>query len=280
MLLSIVVPVYGGLVDLLKCIGSLAKTYNPGQAEIILVDDCSVDFDLMDLRRYINLPPKVFRNEKNMGFSYTCNRGAQEAEGDNILFLNSDIQVMPNWFEPLIAMLWQEPKAGIVGPKLVFPPTIHKGKDETGKETQVMDPLAIQSCGGLFDKGKGPFHRYLGWNADDWRVNRAEKVAWTTGAALMIRKDDFLNAGGFDQSYIRGYFEDVDLCMKVRLELGKEIWYCPTSVMTHAVGHSTVVHSPEEQRLLAEIFMENSRLFHSKWNDKIVPDTDAVYVNY
>lgn len=172
------------------------------------------------------------------------------------MILNQDtVALMPGWAGDIFRLFGVPVfNVGLVGPKLLF------GNG------------AIQSCGGLFDAGKGPYHRYLGWqDKDDRRVNRTEIVKWTTGAAMMLRTEDFWACGGLDESYRRGYFEDVDLCMKVRFNLGKEIWYCAEAEFGHDPGSTG--GNPE-------FFMANSRLFHSRWDSKIIPDTQQVFVNF
>jgi GT2 family glycosyltransferase len=217
------------------------------------MDDHSPDYNLME----IPLPNGLLkgRTEQNYGFAGNCNLGAQHAPGDVLLFLNQDCRVYenrPGWLEAMIDVL-ERPNVGIVGPRLVF------GNG------------AVQSVGGLFDGAKGPYHRDLGWaNPFDRRLSLPERVSWTTGAALMIRRADFLKVGGFDMGYQGGYFEDVDLCMKVQTQLGKEVWYCPGATFVHDVGSTG--GNPK--------FMENSRRFHALWDQHIEPDTSFVMVGY
>lgn len=153
---------------------------------------------------------------------------------------------------------FDNPAVGIVGPKLVFP-----GKDGA--------PDVIQSCGGLYGANKGPYHRMIGWLADDWRVNEPGRVSWTTGAALAIRRELFVQVGGFDVRYKRGYFEDTDLCMKAT-QAGHTIQYEPRACFEHDTGTSGGVPG--------EVFRDNSLLFHKLWDDKIVPDSKFSFVNF
>ena len=234
-----------------------------GRLEIIVQDDASDNFNAAEL---IGPPASVAVNEHNLGFAGNCNAGAARASGDILLFLNQDTKAHENWFEPLMEM-FEARMIGIVGPKLIF-----SNKDvHRLNETQVKIEYSIQSCGGLYDAGKGPYHRYLGWATDDWRVNCSERISWTTGAALAIRRELFYKVGGFDIAYERGYFEDVDLCEKVKAE-SYEVWYCPNSVFEHSVASTGGIP--------AHIFKANSLRFHERWNDKITPDTTAIHVNY
>ena len=184
---SIIIPVYNQLPFLLKCIQSLTVTANPAEVELILVDDCSTEFNLTEL---MGAPFKVSRNQQNIGFSATCNKGAMQATASLLFILNSDTLARPNWLAPMVKA-FDDDTVGIVGPKLTFPNLPEYGQGAGG----------IQSCGGLFDAGKGPYHRYLGCAPDYRLANKPEFVSWTTGAAIMTRRDLFLKLGGFDEGY-------------------------------------------------------------------------------
>lgn len=202
---------------------------------------------------------KPARNRTNAGFARNCNLAVERAQGEYVCFVNQDcLALHPGWADAMLDVFLTRENVGVVGPKLIFPPERGGG---------------IQSCGGLFDGQKGPYHRFLGWrNIEDWRVSTTEPVSWVTGACLMVRREDFVALGGFDwQTYIRGYFEDVDLCMKVRRRLEKTIWYCAEACFRHEVGSSggNATH-----------FRQNSVKFHARWDAHIEPDTQFVYVDY
>jgi len=234
-----------------------------GTLEILVQDDCSPD---VDPREFLGGVFNCVRNEKNLGFAGNCNAGAARAKGEILLFLNQDTKARPGWIEPLLET-FDNPRVGIAGPKLV----IDKPVVSDGYDTLRMPYEVIQSCGGLYDAGKGPYHRYLGYSADYWAVNKLEKVSWTTGAALAIRRDVFFKVGGFDIGYERGYFEDCALCEDVKA-LSYEIWYQPKSVFEHTVGSTGGVPP--------HVFKANSMRFHYKWDNFIVPDTNVIHVNY
>ena len=197
----------------------------------------------------------VNRNEVNLGFAGNCNAAAQAIEADYLIFANQDCKALERgWVEAMLQVFIDHPDAGIVGPRLMF------------------DNGSVQSVGGFFDAGKGPYHRWLGWsNAHDPRISTTMEVSWITGACLMIRREDFLKCGGFNGAvYEGGYFEDVDLCLKMRIEHNKTVWYCAEATLVHGVGSTG--GNPK--------FMTNSARFHAIWDKYIEPDSPFVYVNF
>lgn len=212
--------------------------------------------DVVSVIRDLHMPALVEKNAANLGFAGNNNAGALRAHGDIILFLNQDTRAHDGWFDPLMSM-FDEPLVGIVGCKLVF--------KDTG------DGEKIQSCGGLYDSRKNPYHRYFGYNADDWRVNQTERVSWTTAGGLAIRRSLFYELHGFDVGYERGYWEDTDLCEATK-QRGYQIWYCPHSVFEHDVGSSGGVPT--------HIFRKNMMRFHTRWDSFIVPDTNVIMMNW
>ena len=262
MRLSVVIPAYESLVDVLSCLTSL-QMYASRQIDIefIVADDASPTTFFPAL-----LPPcaaKTVRAPVNQGFAGNCNLGASFAEGDVIFFVNQDVFAMGedinklpfsvNW-DIALAKAFDNAAVGIVGAKLVFP---------DGK---------IQSAGGLYDAHCQPFHRCLGYGDHRyWEVNTPETVSWVTGASLAIRKPLFEQVGGFDTEYVGGYFEDTALCEKVK-ECGASVWYEPTCRLVHRVGTSG--GNP--------LFAQNAQRFKAAWVDtgKVKPDTHAIKANW
>lgn len=262
---SIIIPAYRRPDMLLLCLDEIARTLSLSSFEVIVQDDASLDMDYLDIVRHsekLSFPVRVGRNKANVGFPANCNIGASKATGEYLVFLNQDCFAYEHdWLDYMLEVFEQE-NVGIVGPKLIFPP----GTKGAGR---------IQSCGGLFDVNKGPFHRHLGIkDILHPYVNTTKRVSWTTGAALMIRKAAFEAVGGFDETYGIGYFEDVDLCLKVKKELHKDTWYCAEAVLFHSVGSA---YDPERH---GNVFLKNSKLFHDRWDEFIVPDVADVKVDY
>ncbi len=215
-LVSVVIPVYNQLHYTLACLRALAETVGEVPVEIIVVDDCSAEDQTAEVL------PRVeglvyLRNERNLGFVGSCNRGAAEARGAYLFFLNNDTQVQPGWLEPLLQQFERRPQTGLVGSQLVYP---------DGR---------LQESGGIV------FSDASGWNVgrfeqpDDPRYNHARQVDYCSGAAILLPRALFEQLGGFDPVYAPAYYEDTDLAFKVR-EAGREVWVQPASRVVHFEG--------------------------------------------
>jgi len=117
--LSVIIPSYNALQCLIPCLRSMITTGmeagRAGRLQLIVQDDCSDQFDVMEC---VGLPIEAERNAVNLGFAGNCNAGAKRAKGDVLFFLNQDTRALNDWFAPLMSM-FDDPNVGIVGPKLV-----------------------------------------------------------------------------------------------------------------------------------------------------------------
>lgn len=236
MTLSVIIPAYNKPSELIDCINTLGATGVLAN-ELIVNDDASPDFDL---RKFVGTFCE--RNPHNLGFAGNVNQAAKRASRDILAIINQDVSATPErsqGWDAALVNAFADPQVGIVGARLLFP---------NG---------AIQSAGGLFDVTGSPYHRCLGYSNPDYEeVATAREVDWVTGATLAIRRELFERVGGFDTSYVKGYWEDVDLCMKVRA-LGFKVWYEPRATLIHSVGSTG--GNP--------YFHQNARLFRERWVD-------------
>lgn len=226
--------------------------------EIIYVDDCCPQKSHIEIVRSWEarkVSPKegvgkiILVNGRNGGFSNACNLGAKFSKGKYLIFLNADTRVSDGWIAPMLECFRQIENVGIAG-------NLHLRGTDT-----------IDSCGSEWDWGSLSFlhigkHIYQGKKIERaFRLQNAPKemlvrkeVEMVTGACFMIERETFDEVGGFDTAYEIGYWEDADLCMKIRAS-GKKIVFTPDSVIFHAGGHSNSVTN----------FTKNKSIFHSKW---------------
>ena len=247
-LVSIIIPTFNNWHLTEECIKSIYSAKDKTKFEVIIVDnnstDCTKEKLLGTSKKYSNL--KVIYNEENLGFSKANNIGAKNAEGDLLLFLNNDTSVKSNWLDEMVKTI-DDNKVGIVGAKLLYP-----GKNE------------IQHAGiVIYDKPHKIFPLHIFQNeAEDFRnANFIKEYQAVTGACLLIKKNLFELAEGFDEAFVNGY-EDVDLCFKIR-EKGYKVIYNPKSVVIHH-------ESKSEGRF--KYVEENVNLLHQKWENKIKRD--------
>jgi O-antigen biosynthesis protein len=157
------------------------------------------------------------RNETNAGFVGSCNRGAAKARGEYLLFLNNDTIVKSGWLDALLETFQLEPRAGLVGSKLLFP---------DGRLQEAGGIIWRDGSGwnyGKFDDPKKPEYNYL------------RDVDYCSAACAMVPKSLFESIGGFDARYAPAYYEDTDLSFKIR-QNGYKVLYQPLSEVIHYEG--------------------------------------------
>lgn len=214
---SIIIPVYGKLDYSITCLRSLSQHLGSNGVEVIVVDDASPDQSTQALRAIEGL--RLVENAQNLGFVGSCNAGAMAARGKYLVFLNNDTQVTPGWLDALLHCFAEEPDCGLAGSRLVYP-----------------DGRLQEAGGWIFSDGTA-------WNVGRFDSRTASaygyrrRTDYLSGAAIMIRRDLFLELGGFDERYAPAYYEDTDLAFAVR-DAGFSVFYEPNSVIVHCEGIS------------------------------------------
>lgn len=204
-----------------------------GQLELLVVDNNSTDGTAGALED--RLPQvRVLAQTENLGFARACNAGARVARGRNLLFLNSDCLVEPTCLATLAEFLDRNPNAAVAVPRLT---------DTDGRvQTNVVPLPTVRSIASAYLLGRA-VDRYR-----SARLTRATPVEACSGAALLIRREDFWAVGGFYEAYFM-YVEDVELCRRLRA-LGKQIFYVPDAVAQHEEGGSSRANARSLEAML------------------------------
>jgi O-antigen biosynthesis protein len=251
-LVSIIIPTKNNIKILHRCMDSIFKKTDYFNYEILVVDNQSTQSqELLSYYAELEKLPNIRIIEYNLPFNFASlnNYAVSQANGDHVLFLNSDIEVISR--EWLSAMLEhsQRNEVGAVGAKLLFP-----------------DGL-IQHCGVILGLGTVAAHPYrmysnrpgyFGW------VDIIHNVSAVTAACMMVKKQIFQEIGGFDENLAIDY-NDVDFCIRLR-EKGYLIVYTPYAQLYHLESYIRgYADTPEKRkRRLKEI-----EYFNSKWGPLI-----------
>jgi len=242
---SIIIPVYNKWEYTAACLRSLAETQCSAAFEVIVVDDQSSDETparLRDVENLVNI-----RNEQNLGFVGSSNRGAEAARGRYIVMLNNDTQVMDGWLDALIQTFIQNPDTGIAGASLVYPDG------------------SLQEAGGIiFQDGSG-WNYGKGDNADRPEYQYSREVDYCSGACIMLESSLFRELGGFDTHYAPAYYEDTDLAFRVRAK-GLKVRVQPAAIIVH---HEGVTSGTDISAGTKRYQAVNREKFLERWGDEL-----------
>ena len=212
--------------DLLdQCIRSIETKSTYKNYEIIIVDRKSEKEGTLEYLK--KLKHKVVRYDKELNISDALNYGASFAKGEHLLFLNDDIEVIsPDWIECMLEHS-QRKEVGMVGALLLYPNSkLHKTPD------------TIQHAGVVLGIGGTAGHAFRHIHATHTGYFGLNKVIRNynaiTGACAMMKKEIFLQVGGWDKNLAVSY-GDIDLCLRVR-QKGYLIIYTPYAKLYHYEG--------------------------------------------
>jgi GT2 family glycosyltransferase len=244
--LSVVIPVHNRAQLTGRCLEAvLADERRPD--ELIVVDDASTD-STADLLASYSEAIRAVRLDRNEGFAAACNRGAALADGEAIVFLNNDTEPRPGWLAALAAYAEAHPAAAVLGARLLYP---------TG---------AVQHAGVAIGQDGYPHNLYAGFPFDHPAVARSRRLQAVTGACMLVRREAFEAAGGFDTGFLNS-LEDVDLCLRIG-EAGGEVHYCAEAIVTHLESAS---------RGRRDRFEQSLALYRERWRQRVRRDDLALY---
>lgn len=241
----------------LLCLNYLWNNTKDYTYEIIIVDNGSSEEELDKLKRNAHLS-KIISLKINRYYGEANNIGVENASGKYVCFLNNDAFVSENWLKPLIDPLENDNSVGATGPKFLFP-------DGVLQEAGVF----IYADGNVLRIGRNDP------NPDNPIYNKERVVDYISGACLVVRRNDFLRVLGFDLAWDPAYYEDPDLCLKLKV-LGLKTLYIPNSKVVH-IERATSTDSTFGPRL-RDVVDINKKKFVTRWKDfisssgKIVPN--------
>lgn len=254
MILTIVVVTYNSRRSIIPCLSALLSDPVASAGEVIVVDNSSQD-DTVETVRDRFPTVTVHQEPSNCGFARACNRGASNAGGDFVLFLNPDTVIQDAAVSNLVAYAQSHAEGGIYGGRTIRP---------TGA-------VGLESCWGTptlwsafcFATGFStafPRSRFDPESLGRWDRDTPADVGVVTGLMLLIRRSLWTALGGFDDQFFM-YSEDVDLCLRATA-LGYRPCITPTAVVIHEGGASSA--SPSDKIVL--VLAGRATLMRKHWS--------------
>ncbi|MDC0948627.1 glycosyltransferase [Gammaproteobacteria bacterium] len=244
--ISIVILNLDRLLMTLECVQNLINVTRDFPFELVVVDNGSPDFNRVILARYQPLIRLVALGE-NRYFGEGNNIGAEAARGEFLIFLNNDAFPRKGWLGPLVQALGDGSQVGMAGPKFVFP---------DGR---------LQEAGSLLraDGSADMLGRF--GDADDPAHGNDRDVDYVSAACVAVRRQHFIDVGGFDPIWEPAYYEDSDLALRLRAR----------GLITRYVAASRVMHiengtSSDARYQLGSIVSLNCRKFVDRWQPFLI----------
>ena len=252
---SVVIPSKDNIDVLSVCLKSLYSVTKYANFELVVVDNGSKNENRKKIESMLQgYGAKYIYEPKEFNFSQMCNRGAEETDGDFLLFLNDDIEICgEEWLSRLVGHA-QLPHAGAVGCKLYYP-----GHTE------------IQHVG-VLNLPIGPGHAFHHFTDADMVLYYGRNLleynfSAVTGACLMVDRQKFKEVGGFDESLPVAY-NDVELCFKL-IDAGYYNILRNDVVMIHHESVSRGYEDVSEEKIQRQM-REMERLYelHPNWKGR------------
>jgi glycosyltransferase involved in cell wall biosynthesis len=253
---SIVIPTRD-MVDILRpCLQSILEKTNYPHFEILLVDNQSRDAATCAYLAEIARDPRVhvLRHDAEFNYGRLNNFGVENAKSDFIALLNNDLTVInQDWLTEMVSQGIQ-PRVAAVGARLLYP----DNRIQHGGVIVGGGGVAAHAHKGLLRENHGYFARAI----------LAQELSAVTGACMLVRRNVYLEVGGFDEEHLRVAFNDVDFCLRL-LQRGYRIVYTPYAELYHAESTSRGLEDTvtKHQRFVAEI-----QYMKEKWKEALAVD--------
>lgn len=219
--IAVVILNYNGQKHLADFLPSVIQYSS--DATIYVADNASTDCSL-ELLKTAFPSVKIIELKENHGFAQGYNEALEFVEAEYYVLLNSDVEVTPNWIEPVIELMNNDKTIAACQPKIkAFHQKSHF--EYAGAAGGFIDHLGYPFCRGrIFQEIEQDLKQY-----DD-----NHEVFWATGACMFVRAEVFHQVGGFDGDFF-AHMEEIDLCWRIH-HAGYKVYACGSSEVYHVGG--------------------------------------------
>ena len=215
---------------------SVCKHTTGEEVKIVVADNGSTDDSIEFLQK--NYPQiDLILLDQNYGFAEGYNRAIAQVDAEYVVLLNSDVEVTENWLTILTDYMDSHRDIAACQPKVLA----YYNKEQFEH---------AGAAGGFIDRYRFPYCRgriFAIVEADHGQYDTPTQIFWATGAALMIRRDAYLKAGGLDAQFF-AHMEEIDLCWRLNSR-GEKIVCLPQSIIYHLGGGTLNVNNPRKTYL-------------------------------
>lgn len=234
--LAVVILNWNGVKMLRQFLPSVWNYSRQEGVVIYVADNASTDDSCEWLEKEY---PEVrqIRMDRNYGFAEGYNKALAQVQAEYYLLLNSDVEVTENWLLPLLEYMDAHPEVAACQPKLL------SWHDKSRFEY-------AGACGGFVDKLGYPYCRGRIFDVvetDKGQYDVCVTVFWASGAALMVRSDDYWANGGLDGCFF-AHMEEIDFCWRLS-HAGRQVVCIPQSKVYHVGGATLHKESPRKTYL-------------------------------
>ncbi|AFK04094.1 glycosyl transferase family 2 [Emticicia oligotrophica DSM 17448] len=228
---AVVILNYNGKTFLETFLPSVIQ--NSGGNEVIVADNASTDDSVAFLHSHFP-EVKLIQMSQNQGFAGGYNAALQQVQAQYYVLLNSDVEVTPNWIEPIIKLMDNDESIAACQPKIL---SYHEKThfEYAGAAGGYIDWLGYPFCRGrVFDS----------YEKDTGQYNDTKEIFWATGACMFVRADVFHSLGGFDANFF-AHMEEIDLCWRMK-NADYKIMYSSESKVYHVGGGTLHKSNPRK----------------------------------
>ena len=231
--IAVVILTWNGCEMLRSFLPSVVRCSGTEGAKIYVADNGSTDASVDMLRKEFPDVHLIILKE-NLGFAEGYNLALQQVSAEYVVLLNSDVEVTEHWLAPLVSYMDAHPEAAACQPKI-----------RSWRQKELFEYAG--AAGGFIDRYGYPFCRGRIMSAvekDNGQYDTVVPVFWATGAALFIRRKDYLDAGGLDGRFF-AHMEEIDLCWRLRAR-GRMLVCVPQSTVYHVGGATLKKENPHK----------------------------------
>jgi len=236
-LLSIIIVTWSSEEFIKNCLNSIFNTQGSIDLEVILIDNASVDGTVKIIKEF---EPEVtlIPNRENLGYAKGNNQGIEVATGNYILLLNPDVVLKENTLKLVLDFMEEHEEIDGLGPQLLNPDgTIQPSCREFPDFSILL--WEFTGLNYLFPK-----NRIFGrWRMGYFDFQSPTEVDQPMGSFLLLRREILQKVGMFDERFPI-FFNDVDLCYRIKKSGGK-LYFYPEAKAFHIKGGSTYKAKPK-----------------------------------